>query len=113
MVIIENIDDKRKIMVGQNQQENETLCAEARKIFEQGTSVLWFHLADASSPHGFIFGDDPSKENIYRAAILVKKYSKHKKTCNVKVNYLSIEHVQKTDTLGMVNLTKKPSNINV
>ena len=113
MVIIENIDDKHKIMVGQNQKENETLCAEARKIFQQGTSVLWFHLSDTSSPHGFIFGDNPSKENIYRAATLVKKYSKHKKTCNVKVNYLSIEHVQKTDTPGMVILTKKSSEIKV
>ena len=113
MVIIEDIDDTRKIMVGQNQKENETLCAEARKIFQSGTSVLWFHLADTSSPHGFIFGDNPSKENIYRAATLVKKYSKEKKTCNVKVNYLSIENVQKTDTPGMVILSKKPSEIKV
>ena len=113
MVIIEDIDDKRKIMVGQNQKENETLCAEARKIFQSGTSVLWFHLADTSSPHGFIIGNNPTKDNIYRAALLVKKYSKEKKMCNVKVNYLSIEHVQKTDTPGMVILTKKPSNINV
>ena len=111
MVIIEDIDDKRKIMVGQNQKENETLCSESRKIFKSGTPVLWFHLADTSSPHGFIIGDSPSKDNIYRAALLVKKYSKEKKTGNVKVNYLSIEHVQKTDTPGMVNLTHKPSQI--
>jgi predicted ribosome quality control (RQC) complex YloA/Tae2 family protein len=111
MVIIENIDDNRKIVIGQNQTENETLCDEARKIFKSGTSVLWFHLADTSSPHGFIFGNNPTKENIYRAAILVKKYSKSKKMPNVKVNYLSIEHVQKTDTAGKVILTKKPNQI--
>lgn len=113
MVIIEDIDDKRKILIGQNRTENEKLCEEARKILQHGTSVLWFHLADTSSPHGFIIGDNPSKENIYRAAVLVKKYSKSKKLTNVKVNYISIEHVQKTDTPGMVNLTKKPTNINV
>jgi predicted ribosome quality control (RQC) complex YloA/Tae2 family protein len=113
MVIIEDIDDKRKIMIGQNQTENEKLCSESRKIFKSGTPVLWFHLADTSSPHGFIIGHSPSKENIYRAAVLVKKYSKEKKKGNVKVNYLSIEYVQKTDTPGMVNLTRKPTEIKV
>ena len=113
MVIIEDIDEKRKIMVGQNQTENEKLCDEARKILQQGTNVLWFHLADTSSPHGFIFGDNPTKDNIYRAAVLVKKYSKSKKMSNVKVNYLSIEQVQKTETPGMVKLTKKPTEIKV
>ena len=113
MVIIEDIDEKRKIYIGQNQAENEKLCGEARNIAQQGTNVLWFHLADTSSPHGFIFGDNPTKDNIYRAAVLVKKYSKSKKKHNVKVNYLSIEHVQKTDTAGMVIITKKPSEISV
>ena len=97
------------IFIGRSEKENDQLYNQ----YKLCKNVIWFHLTDESSPHGFLVYHTlrPTREMIYRTAILVKKYSKMKKEGNVSVDYLPIQYVSKTDTIGTVELLKTPSII--
>ena len=76
-------------------------------------NVLWFHLTDGPSPHGFLIGNNPPKSLIYKTSLLVKKFSKMKKEHNVSVDYIDIEYVKRGKEKGTVDLLKTPSVIKV
>lgn len=107
MVYIEQIDNFT-ISVGRNQNENDKL------IREGSQNDLWFHLKDNPSPHGFIHSDTnevPSKEIIYKTAELVKKFSKFKDYSDVKIIYIELKHIRRTDVPGTVIIKKKTKEI--
>jgi len=101
----ETFDDIYTIQIGRNQAENDQLVKSAPQ------TAWWFHLKDVPSPHGILYSDDgsePTKNAIYRAAQLVKQYSKSKNLNTVSVDYCSIKNVKRTDVPGKVILTKRP-----
>uniref|UniRef100_A0A6C0IVB4 NFACT RNA-binding domain-containing protein n=1 Tax=viral metagenome TaxID=1070528 RepID=A0A6C0IVB4_9ZZZZ len=99
--------DNYTYRIGANAKENDQLIESSDKL------DTWFHLDDLPSCHGIINCpiDKLSKQIIYLCAINIKKNSKFKKICNVKVVYTQIENIKKTDKLGEVQLLKKCKTI--
>jgi predicted ribosome quality control (RQC) complex YloA/Tae2 family protein len=75
---------------------------------------LWFHLDGVPSAHGIltsIDGDKPSKDAIKYIASILKERSKLKDTHRVKVQYIELSKVRRTNVPGKVTLTKKPEYV--
>lgn len=98
------------ILIGRSKDENDMLYEELR---DNGKPVMWFHLTDGPSPHGFLVGAKPSKSLIYKTSVLVKKFSNMKKENNVEVDYIDLQYVTKTFEKGTVELLKTPKVINI
>ncbi len=95
--------DDITIKMGQNARENDRLVKESLQ------TSIWLHLDNFPSAHVVIQNDNPSKAVIKYAAQQLKDYSKY--NFNVKVNYISIRYVKRTDKAGLVQLTKSPKSI--
>ncbi len=103
-------DEKYLIEVGGNQFENDEL------IKKSSQKSLWFHLDGRPSAHGIlssIHGDKPTKDAIKHIACIVKHCSKVKDMHRVKVQYIELSKVRRTEVAGKVILTKKPEFINI
>ena len=109
MVYQEILENIYKIEIGRNEAENDQLVKEA------DPNSLWFHLSGAPSPHGILTNiEEPGKYadvDIYRCAELVKSFSKAMGLYRVKIDYIPISHVRRTDKLGLVTLLKAPKII--
>jgi predicted ribosome quality control (RQC) complex YloA/Tae2 family protein len=106
-MFIENIDETNTIKIGRNQNENDLLLNE---YCDQ--DVLWFHVHDHPSPHGFLIGST-EKEFIEKTALYVKHFSKFKHFKKIKIEYIPIQYVTKTKIKGQVILKKSPFIISV
>jgi len=98
------------IEVGSNADENTLLVSTRPK------SSLWFHLKTGSSPHGILTDPRSSSESypdevIQKAALAVKRYSKHRNGANVPVEYTRLANVQITGVSGLVTVTGKTRRI--
>jgi predicted ribosome quality control (RQC) complex YloA/Tae2 family protein len=94
------------IRVGANQAENDALVKGAPQ------HAMWFHLKDFPSAHAVVVNTAKAgtydADIIQRAATLVKERAAPgvRSLQNVGVNYLTIKHVQRTETPGKVILLK-------
>lgn len=95
------------IRIGRNARENDKLLRASQP------TVLWFHLTDETSPHGFLETDHPTRELLLYTAYLVKSFSKHKDRIRVSVDILERRYVKRTKTPGLVTLTKTPKRVRV
>ena len=102
------------IKVGQNAQENQKLCREARQ------KDLWFHLEKCPSPHAILeIGNSKASElssSIRDCALLVKHFSKKKTAPQASVIYIEAKLVSKSgveDKTGAVSLKKSPKKVSV
>lgn len=102
-----NYDDNTKILIGQNQHEND-------KIIDQGEfEDFWIHASDNSSCHVVITSNDYAKYTkkdikkiITRGACLCKaNTNKLKNEKNVKFIYTKLKNINKTDIPGQVVTT--------
>ena len=107
------IIDGYTIFIGRTKDENDMLYEMVKNKYNSTSHVLWFHLTDGPSPHGFLIGKNPSKSLIYKTSLLVKKFSKMKKEKHVSVDYIDIKYVEKTNEKGTFDLLKTPNFINV
>jgi len=101
-------DGKYSVQVGGNQHQNDEL------VRTSSQKSLWFHLDGVPSAHGIltsIDGDKPSKDAIKYIASILKERSKLKDTHRVKVQYIELSKVRRTNVPGKVTLTKKPEYV--
>ena len=102
MVKIDNTFENNPIMIGENQEDNDTVLSMAKQ------TDVWFHLgANLSSCHVVISCDKkhPINNEMKRyCASLVKKHSKHQR--KVRVIYTEKKNVRKTGIKGKVTTTR-------
>ncbi len=91
------------IEIGSNADENTLLVSTRPK------SSLWFHLKSGASPHGILTSS--SDEVIQKAALAVKRYSKHRNGVNVPIEYTRLANVKITGVSGLVEVTGKTKKI--
>ncbi len=108
--MIEVIDSDIKFKLGRNAKENFQLIDEATIIND---NYWWFHLEDHQSGHCIVHTENIEKSIIVFAGNLVKQYSKLKNEKKVKIIYTQIKNVQKTKTMGQVNIIDKPHVISI
>ncbi len=96
--------------LGENDKENHLLIDMMK---EKNTKYWWFHLASFPSGHCIVESEDLDKNMIKNASIFVKINSKHYGYKNIKVNYIQLYNIKKTDKPGEVILLKKPNNIKI
>ena len=101
------------IQVGSNQAENDALVKQSPQ------HAMWFHLKDFPSAHAVVVNTAKTgtydTDAIRRAATLVKERAAPgiRNLNSVGVNYLTIKHVRRTETLGKVIMLKTPKCIQV
>jgi predicted ribosome quality control (RQC) complex YloA/Tae2 family protein len=103
-------NEKYSIQVGGNQFENDEL------VKKSSQKSIWFHLDGMPSAHGIltsIHGDKPTKDAIKYVASIVKQHSKLKDVHRVKVQYIELSKVRRTNIPGKVTLIKKPEYVNI
>jgi predicted ribosome quality control (RQC) complex YloA/Tae2 family protein len=101
-------NEKYTIQVGGNQMENDEL------VKKSSQKSLWFHLDGMPSAHGIltsIYGDKPTKDAINYVASIVKQHSKLKDMRRVRVQYIELSKVRRTNVPGKVTLVKKPEYV--
>lgn len=102
--------EKYSIEVGNNQYENDEL------VKKSSQKSLWFHLDGVPSGHGIltsISGDKPSKDAIMYVASIIKANSKFKDMHRVRVQYIELSKVRRTNIPGKVILTKNPEYVTI
>ena len=93
--------------IGTNATENEEL------ITNSNSTDTWFHLQELPSCHGVINCpiDKLTSNLIFKCALNIKINTKYKKIPRLKVIYIEISAIKKTDIVGQVLLLKKPKDI--
>ncbi len=110
-IVFDYNSDSYTIIIGENKQDNWNIIDDSQPYW------LWFHVADSPSSHiilqleNIIPYKDIPKQVIKRCACLCKTHSSSKSLKNVKINYLRIEDLQKTNIVGQVTLLKEPKTI--
>lgn len=82
--------DGTKILVGRNNQQNDTLTLKHAK-----KEYIWLHAKDIPGSHVIIESATPSEQTLSLAANLAAYYSKFKLSSNVPVDYVAVKHVKK------------------
>lgn len=82
--------DGTKILVGRNNQQNDTLTLKQAK-----KEYIWLHAKDIPGSHVIIESASPSEDTLSLAANLAAYYSKFKLSSNVPVDYVAVKHVKK------------------
>jgi predicted ribosome quality control (RQC) complex YloA/Tae2 family protein len=108
MVKLDTTYPNNLIKIGANKDENDQIICEAKQ------TDIWFHLASFSSCHVIISCNKKNpidKQMIWYCAELCKNNTKYKNLDNVKVNYLPIKSIKRTEEKGKVILKIKPNVI--
>lgn len=82
--------DGTKILVGRNNQQNDTLTLKQAK-----KEYIWLHAKDIPGSHVIIESASPSEDTLSLAANLAAYYSKFKLSSNVPIDYVAVKHVKK------------------
>lgn len=103
---IDSIRGNIEFRVGQHAQDNFDL------IDTSAPTDLWFHIRDGASCHvvavvteGASYNKKQLRHIATQGAVICKQHSKYKSESNVQVMYTQIQHVTKTSTVGMVNVS--------
>jgi predicted ribosome quality control (RQC) complex YloA/Tae2 family protein len=78
-------------------------------------NFIWMHLSDYPSPHLIIKKENPTQEDLIKGALMIINKTKNKlhqrfnkDNNDIKIDYISLQYVKKTKTLGQVILLHKP-----
>jgi hypothetical protein len=99
-----------KFYVGQSAAENWDLLDNAKAIDK---SYIWFHLDKFSSPYVIMYSSIADIEKFNLSAILLygaalcKEYSKYNYLKDLKILYMPIKNLTKSDTVGEVIIKGK------
>lgn len=99
-----------KYHLGENDKENHLLIDIMKKL---NTKYWWFHLVSFPSGHCVVESEQIDKNIIKNASLFVKLNSKYGSYKNIRVNYIQLYNIKKTDKPGEVILLKKPNNIKI
>lgn len=102
---IDNTYPDNLIHIGRSAIENDTL------LDKSDPDDLWFHLQAFPSCHVILKYNPDSKftnEMIRYCCKITKDHTKYKNVPNIKVEYIELKYIRKTNILGTVILTKKP-----
>ena len=94
------------MLIGKNAKHNWDIISQANPEW------IWFHVSNAPSAHIILEEENPSKKDIYLAAIQCKKSSKYKKSNSILVTYCKVKYLEKGDKIGSV-ICKKTKTIRV
>ena len=101
-----------KYYIGQNKQDNSQLLNTAMSI---NNNYIWFHLNSFPSPYVIMYATLEELKNndisinhyLQFGAKLCKEHSKYKFLKNIKIMYVPIKKLTKTENLGEVNISGK------
>lgn len=96
------------IKIGENSNENDIIISNATQ------NDLWFHLANLPSCHVILSCSKNHKATIQMinyCANLVKENTKFKNLQRVKVHYVPIKNIRKTDVKGKIIINGRPSEV--
>lgn len=104
-----------KYYIGQNARENWQILDNALNI---NKNYVWFHLNSFASPYVIMYAtldelqqtnvsDISSSQYIQFGALLCKANSKYKLLKNIKIMYVPIKKLTKTETVGEVDISGK------
>jgi predicted ribosome quality control (RQC) complex YloA/Tae2 family protein len=106
-----------KFYVGQSATENWNLLDTALAIDK---SYIWFHLNSFPSPYVIMYSSIKNLEELkltpqllYYGASLCKEYSKYKYLNDLKILYMPIKNLTKSDTPGEVIIKGKRKIIKI
>ena len=105
--MLEDSIDDVKVYVGQSDKDNHELVIKSKSIY------YWFHLKNFPSPHVVIETSNPTKQQLYYCANLVKKHSKQKNVYSIYVEYTQIKNLRPTKQIGSVILKNTPKSIKI
>ena len=88
------------MLIGKNAKHNWDIISRANPEW------IWFHVSNAPSAHIILEQENPSKKDIYLAAIQCKKHSKYKKSPPISVTYCKVKFLEKGDKVGSVICNK-------
>tara|TARA_B100000900_G_C20270121_1_gene589658 strand:+ start:203 stop:556 length:354 start_codon:yes stop_codon:yes gene_type:complete len=107
---IASLNDTVEFKIGQNSQDNFDI------IDSSNPNDIWFHLYGESSCHVIatinpeIKLDKKQKRQIItQGALLCKQNSRHKSAKNVNIIYTEIKNIEKTETIGTVQVNEQKS----
>ena len=107
---IQSLNNTVDFKIGQSAQDNFDI------IDNSEPNDLWFHLYGESSCHVIasinteIKLDKKQKRQIItQGALLCKQYSRHKSSKNVNIIYTEIKNIEKTETIGTVQVNEQKS----
>lgn len=107
---IQSLNNTIDFKIGQSAQDNFDI------IDVSEPNDLWFHLYGESSCHVIasinteIKLDKKQKRQIItQGALLCKQYSRHKSAKNVNIIYTEIKNIEKTETIGTVQVNEQKS----
>ena len=105
---IQSLQETVEYCIGKNAEDNFELIDEANE------NDIWFHLNNAPSTHIIACIDEnrkydkkQMKQIITQGAVLCKQKSNKKSDKNVEIIYAKIKDIEKTDTMGTVNVNNK------
>ena len=101
-----------KFYIGQNAQENWKLLEDSANI---NPDYIWFHLNSFSSPYVIMYATiaelqtthEPLNQHLQFGAQLCKENSKYKFLKDIKVMYVPIKKLTKTEMVGEVHISGK------
>lgn len=107
---IQSLNNTIDFKIGQSAQDNFDI------IDVSEPNDLWFHLYGESSCHVIasinteIKLDKKQKRQIItQGALVCKQYSRHKSAKNVNIIYTEIKNIEKTETIGTVQVNEQKS----
>ena len=111
-----------KYYIGQSALENWQLLEDSKRINE---NYIWFHLNSFPSPYVIMYKDILDKnidisfmeisinDYLQYGAELCKKYSKYKFLKDLKIMYVPLKKLSKTEKIGAVTVTGKSKFISL
>ena len=107
---IASLKDSIDFKIGQNSQDNFDI------IDISNPNDLWFHLYGESSCHVIAtikpevkLDKKQKRQIITQGALLCKQNSRHKSAKNVNIIYTEIKNIEKTETIGTVQVNEQKS----
>lgn len=100
--------EHNKIKIGENSEDNDKIISDANQ------NDLWFHLANLPSCHVILscsVDHMPTIQMVNYCANLVKENTKFKNLKRIKVHYIPIKNIRKTDVKGKIIIKGKPCEV--
>ena len=89
------------IVIGKDARDNWNI------VKQSDPAYTWVHLNSFPSPHVIIQSEDPSKEDLMKAACLCKDKSKYSRLKNIKVVYTKVENLRLGSEVGVVEFKSR------
>lgn len=102
---ITTTDNNNIVKIGESQKENQQIIDEANPAW------IWFHADKLPSGHAIIETNEPTKQEIYQIANLVKERCKLKHCRKGTIIFCPVKNLKNTGVPGEVELKLRPKSV--